>query len=65
MASLGLADLTPPSKRTDGTNGLADCSSEKAFAALTSQGMEMIARGSVSTHHTVPWPILFFTGHGL
>lgn len=40
-------------------------SPEEAFAALTRQGMEMIARGSVSTHHTVPWPACLSTGHGL
>lgn len=39
-------------------------SPEEAFAALTSQGMEMIARGSVSTHHTVPRLIFLSTGHG-
>lgn len=64
MASLGLADFTPSSKRTDGTNGFADCSSEEALAALTSQGMEVIACGSVSTHHTVLRPVFFYTGHG-
>jgi hypothetical protein len=39
-------------------------SPEEALAALTSQGVEMIACGPVSTHHTVPRPIFFFTGHG-
>lgn len=39
-------------------------SPEEAFAALTSQGMEMIARGSVSTHHTVPRLIFLSIGHG-
>lgn len=36
---------------------------EEALAALTGQGVEMVACGSVPAHHTAPRPILS-TGHG-
>ena len=38
-------------------------SPEETLAALTSQGMEVIACGSVPAHSTVPW-LIFPAGHG-
>lgn len=62
MAPLGPADLTASSKGAGETRMFVDGSSEETLAAFTSQGVEMVARGSVTTYHTVPW-FIFPTEH--